>query len=127
MSKSIVINIEKVEDGYTAYAKARSIFAEGDTFAEVKENFKEALALQCEHTGEDVKQLALVMVFDVPSLFDAFDFIKTKSFATRIGMNVTLLNHYAKGVKKPGAKQKVRIEQGIQTLVQELASAHVTV
>jgi len=124
--KTIKFIVEKVARGYSAYAQERAIMTEADTLQELKSDIAAALDQQCETLGTDVQQLKVVLVYDVPALFDAFNFINAKSFAQRIGMNNTLLNHYAQGVKKPGAKQKTRILEGMQAMALEMASVRLS-
>lgn len=127
MTTTVKFLIEKVDGGYTAYAKERAAFTEGDTLSELKQNIKDVLEMQCEHLNADVNDLAVELVYDIPAFFDAFAFINTKSFAERIGMNYKLLNNYTQRVKKPGAKQKERIEHGIQSIIKELRAVHVAI
>lgn len=123
--KTVKFSVEKEGNAYTAAAPEFSIYDYASTLAQLNANVRTALALQCEEMGEDVNQYEVVFEYDIPSLFDAYNYINAKSFAARIGMNNVLLNQYTQGAKKPSAKQKARIEAGFQTLAQELAAAHV--
>jgi hypothetical protein len=119
--KSVIYLIEKVADGYTAYAQDFSLLAEGDTIQETYANAHEALADQCEVTGENPADFTVTFRFDIPAFFDAYPIVNISALGQRVGMNNSLISQYISGKKTPGPKQKAKIELGIHALAQELS------
>jgi len=112
--------VEKVSDGYTAYAAARSILSEGDTLAELNDNIKDAVALQCEHLGVNPEDFAIKLEYDLPTFFEVYNVINVKALAERLGMNNSLISQYMSGTKEPSKKQKERIVTVLHQIGQEL-------
>ena len=113
--------IEKVEGGYTGYAKDFSILTEGDTIKEVYANAREALAEQCEETGENPADFDVVFHYDIPTFFEVYPVVNVSALGKLVGMNNSLISQYISGKKIPGPKQRLRIESGIHRLGHELA------
>jgi hypothetical protein len=118
---TVTFLIEKVADGYTAYAEGFSLLAEGDTIQETYANAHEALADQCEVTGENPADFAVSFRFDIPAFFDAYPIVNISALGQRLGMNNSLISQYISGKKTPGPKQRAKIETGIHELAQELS------
>ena len=113
--------IEKVDGGYTAYAEALSILTEADTLQEIYTNAREALAEQCEETGENPADFDVRFRLDIPAFFDQYP-INISALAPRLGINNTLISQYISGKKTPGPKQRKKIEDGIHELAREMAA-----
>ena len=112
--------IEKVPDGYTAYAKDFSILTEADTLKELYAEAQEALEAQLEVTGENVKDFKIEYKYDFSTLFEVYNVVNIKALSERLGMNNSLISQYISGKKEPGPKQKKKIEQGLHELAKEL-------
>jgi hypothetical protein len=119
--KDVTFLVEKVEGGYTAYAQDFSILVEGDTIQETFSNAHEALAVQCEETGESPADFSVSFRFDIPAFFDAYPIVNISALGTRVGMNNSLISQYISGKKTPGPKQRAKIETGIHELARELS------
>lgn len=59
--------------------------------------------------------------YDISMLFRAFPFLSATEFARAIGVNASLMRQYKTRRHQPSAKQKARIQQGLDTLVEKLA------
>lgn len=118
--KTVNFLVEKVAGGYTAYAQDFSILAEADTLKEVYADAQEALAAQCEATGENTADFELVFKYDFATLFEVYNIVNVKALSERLGMNNSLISQYINGQKEPGPKQKAKIEQGLHEFAKEL-------
>lgn len=118
--KTVQFLIEKVEDGYTAYAKDYSILTEADTLKEVYEEAEEALEVQLEETGESREDFQLEFKYDFPTLFEVYRVVNVAALSERIGINKSLISQYINGKKEPSVKQKQKIENGLHDFAREL-------
>lgn len=112
--------VEKVVDGYTAHAPARSLTTEADSLKELNEQIQDALELQCEVTGEDLDSLQVELQYDLPAFFEAYSVVNVRALSERLGMNHTLMSQYMNGRKTPSPKQKARIIETIHQIGREL-------
>lgn len=122
--------VEKTESGYSAFIEeVPGVIATGENFDEIKTNLNEALEFHLEglkEFGEEIpdvlqEEYSLSFHVEVESFFDWFEGILTKSGVGRItGINRDLLNQYAKGIKKPGPKQRKKIETALHKFGQDL-------
>jgi hypothetical protein len=112
--------VEKVAGGYTAYAQQFSILAMADTLQEAYANATEALATQCEVTGENPADFQVAFRYDFATLFEVYDIVNVKALCKRLGMNNSLVSQYISGKKVPGPKQKAKIERGLHEFAKEL-------
>ena len=129
VSKNTVI-IEKTESGYSAFLpELPGCISTGKNLKEIRENIWEAVEFHLD--GMKMEQLPvpasfesefeLVFKMDVASLFEWFSGVLTKAGVSRItGMNQSLINQYATGIKKPSVRQSRKIEQALHNLGQEL-------
>lgn len=127
------VRIEKKEDGtYTAYnigVPGLVAIGTGETAEEAKEDFRNSLEEMAELMTEGEKAQLLSepeFVFDISSVFDFYPVINMSAFASRIGMNGSLLRQYKRGGVYISESQMVRIEEGIHQLGKELSSLSLT-
>lgn len=101
----------------------------GKDIAEVEQKMGEAVALyveSCRQTGKEfderlAEDYGLQFRIDVATFINYYSNIFTKATLSRItGINKRQLWHYAAGVHKPRKKQLEKIQNGINTLTQEL-------
>jgi transcriptional regulator with XRE-family HTH domain len=112
--------VEKVEDGYTAYAQGFSILVMADTLKEVYANATEALVVQCEVTDDKLSDFQIAFRYDFATLFEVYDIVNVKALCKRLGMNNSLISQYISGKKEPSLKQKAKIERGLHEFAKEL-------
>lgn len=116
--------IEKTNTGYSAYIEELDgIVATGDSVDEVKQNLVDALHMHIDGLKEDgdlpdflkdTKNLHLTFKIDIETFFAWYAGILTKSGVSKLaGVNQSLLNQYALGIKKPGEKQLRKIERSL--------------
>jgi transcriptional regulator with XRE-family HTH domain len=86
-------------------------------------NIKEAFILYFD--DENFNDSRLSYEIDFNQFFKYYKVLNSKAFASRIGMNPTLLSQYVSGRKKPSLSQSRRILYGINTIGQELAEMSV--
>lgn len=122
----IVMNIIKEEVGYGAHVSLmnRSIFTNGDTWDELKENILDAVNLSFAdkewiYTLDEIK-----LKPDLHSFFEYYKVINAKALGARIGMSQSLLSAYINGIKKPSINQTYKILTGVKQLGRELADMH---
>jgi predicted RNase H-like HicB family nuclease len=123
VKKNIVVVIEKVDNGFSAYAKDYPVYTTGATINELLENATEALTFYF----EDKKFNATLISFEIDfkQFFQYYKVINSKALAEKIGMNPTLLSQYIRGHKKPSEQQSRKILYGINRIGQELAEISV--
>ena len=83
------------------------------------QNIKEAFILYFDDGKFNDSQLSYEI--DFSQYFIYYKVLNSKSFASRIGMNPTLVSQYIRGHKKPLKSQSQRILNGIDRVGQELA------
>lgn len=96
--------IEKTSDGrYSIFTAdlVSTIVGEGATVAEAKADFENALREVIQAYAEDGEELPAELQnvefeykYDVPSVFNEFDFINVSRFAQYAGINASLLRQY---------------------------------
>ena len=122
--------LEKTEFGYSAYLPdLPGCVSTGQDIAEIKENMVEIVDFHIDglHTeGLPVpdsfqRGYSLNYKMDLPSLFEWFSGVLTKSAVSRLtGMNPSLISQYVNGNKIPGPKQTRKIEHALHKLGREL-------
>lgn len=122
--------IEKGKDGsfgvYTPDIQA-TIIGEGRTVSEAKADFENSVqevinSYSPEDLPEELQGIEFEYKYDIASLFDYFDWINVSKVASRIGMNASLLRQYRQGNTYISEKQAEKIERGIHSLGESLAS-----
>ena len=125
----IKVKVEKTKTGFSAYAAKYSAFTTGKTVVELVTNMVESLNLYFEEAG--IKKVVspgdVRFEVDVTSIFELFPVINVKALAGRLGMNYTLISHYATGRKKPSSRQAERILEGIHEIGRELSELRLIV
>ncbi|GEM_PF-177198 len=126
--KSIV---EKTCTGYSAFIEELDgVVATGKTLNDVKRELEKALLMHIKGLKEDgelpeyledPKNIELTYKIDVETLFNWYSGILTKSGVSKItGINQSLVNQYALGIKTPGEKQLKKIEESLHLFGREL-------
>lgn len=126
--KTIKIIIEKSADMYSSYAEnVEGIYGGGDTVEEAKNSALEAIRILKENNSErNIPKILLgdydiAYHFDVESLFQYYKGVFSNPAIERLtGINQTLVHQYSKGLKKPRAAQRKKIEEGLHKLGKEL-------
>jgi predicted RNase H-like HicB family nuclease len=121
--KKLVVFIEKINTGFSAYAKDYPVYTTGATMNELLGNINEAFTLYFEDKKYNAGQIAFEI--DFKQFFQYYKVINSKALAEKIGMNPTLLSQYVRGHKRPSEQQSRRILYGINRIGQELAEMSV--
>ena len=131
MKKGVLNAIVEVQgDGFSAFLDIpnHSITSSGESLFELKENIQEALSLFVETAKDlniDVSKIEgkkVELRLDVKQLFSYYKTLNISGFAMYSGINRSLLNQYAKGLKIPSEKQSLRILKEIHKLGKDLTS-----
>lgn len=124
--KKVKIIVEKTSTGYSAYAEKYPVYTTGADMKELVNNIVEALSFYFQEAGEKIaiSRKHLNLTFSIPSFFQLYP-INVKQFASRIGMNYTLLSQYVQGRKKPSEKQTEKIVEGLQEVGKELSEVNI--
>jgi predicted RNase H-like HicB family nuclease len=130
MEKIIVILEKTKNGGYSAYLPdLPGCVATSSSLGIVKEEIRDAVKFHLEGMMDEGLELPelfrndynLEYKLDVKTLFDWFSGILTKSGVSRItGLNQSLINQYALGIKTPSEKQAKKIEKALHSLGHEL-------
>jgi len=123
LKKKIAVVIEKVDTGFSAYAKNFPVFTTGSTINELLDNIIEACSLYFKDEKFNAAQISCEI--DLKQFFLYYKVINSKALAEKIGMNPTLLSQYVRGHKRPSEQQSRRILYGINRIGQELAEISV--
>ncbi len=125
--KKIKIIIERSSDSFSAYAPdVDSISGMGDSVSLVKKAVLECIELVKGFNGENRPReldeaFEIEWHYDVASLVENYKNVITRSgLAKKAGINETLLNQYAMGLKKPRPVQREKIEAALHELGREL-------
>lgn len=133
MKTPIKVILEKTNTGYSAYASEIPFLATtGDSFEEIKENFKEIVELQAEYLKEvnqiqEAKNLLesdLQYFLDLEQFFDHFNMINKSAFAQYLGMNESQMRKLSKGIVPLTSKKAQQIQAGLHSLAQDLSAIH---
>ena len=115
--------IEVTNTGYSAYLKnlkEYGVYTTGSTITELMNNVIEATNLMLEDTNQYVTINNFRPELDFQQFFNHYKVINATHLADRIGMSPSLLSQYARGRKRPSAKQQARILGGIHEVAREL-------
>ena len=128
--RRIISVVEKTENGFSAFLEGvDGVVATGKVLDEVKRLLIEALEMHIETSkelGEPIPEFLngeyeIIFQMDLPSLFEWLSGrISQTGLARIVGINNTLIHQYVTGVKKPGPKQRIRIEQNLHNFASEL-------
>lgn len=120
--KKVKVVVEKTSTGYSAFTDKYAVYTTGEDMKELVDNTVEGVNFYLEEAGEKyaVSKKNLELSFSIPSFFELYP-INVKHFASRIGMNYTLLSQYVQGRKKPSEKQTEKIMEGLQEVGRELS------
>jgi predicted RNase H-like HicB family nuclease len=127
--KKIRITIEKTSDSYSAYAEnVEGIYAAGDSVVETKQSVADSIALYKKYNKENLPKILqgdyeIIYKFDTQSLLNYYKGIFTNASLERLnGIKQNQIQHYATGLKKPRASQKIKIQNSLHQLASELMS-----
>ncbi len=132
-SKRIIAIVEKGPDGlYSVYSDdniGKSYLGGfGESVSEAKEDFeasiKEAIAEAAEDGFGTIERsdIKVSYHYDIPSLFNYFDFINVSKFAEYAGINESKMRAYKSGSAFPGEKTTGKIRNAIQRIGEEFSS-----
>lgn len=113
--------VQKTGTGYCAYAEDYSILATGKTIKVLQQEAEELLTASCEVQGVDRSEYTILYTYDFPSLVAATR-LNVDALSSLTGLNASLMSQYLSGKKKPGPKQKQRIEAGVKQYARMLDS-----
>ena len=126
----IISVVEKTENGFSAFLEGvDGVVAAGKALDEVKKLLIEALEMHIETSkelGELIPEILngdyeIIFQMDIPSLFEWLSGrISQTGLARIVGINNTLVHQYVTGVKKPGPKQRMKIEQNLHEFAYDL-------
>lgn len=124
--------IEKTSDGrYSIFTAdlVSTIVGEGATVAEAKADFDNALREVIQAYAEDGEELPSELQdvefeykYDVPSVFNEFDFINVSRFAQYAGINASLLRQYKTQGTYISEAQAKKIELALHSVGAKLSA-----
>lgn len=134
MNTQVKVIIEHAGDNFSAYiADVDGIAVTGDSIYEIKVSMCEAIddyIQVCKELDLDLPKVfqseyELSFELDVCSLLKIYEGIFSKAGLEKLtGINQKQLWHYANGKSKPRQAQRLKIEQGLHRLGNELISLH---
>ena len=134
MNKDVKVIIEHAGSNFSAYVSdVDGIAVTGDSVDEIKTSMYDAISdyvQVCEECNLEVPEqfkgdYELRFELDVCSFLRIYEGIFSKSGLEKLtGINQKQLWHYANGKSKPRQAQRLKIEQGLHRLGNELISLH---
>lgn len=134
MRKDVKVVIEHAGENFSAYVVGvDGIAVTGDSVDEIKTSMCEAIEdyiqvckeFDLEIPDQFKSEYELVFELDVCSLLKIYEGIFSKAGLEKLtGINQKQLWHYANGKSKPRQAQRLKIEQGLHRLGNELISLH---
>lgn len=120
--QKIRVVVTKEAAGYSATAKIGDDFigTQDETLTGLTDMVAEAISLLYD-SAPSFDADNIIYEFDLQSFFAYYKVINVSALAGRIGMNQSLIAQYAKGIKKPTARQAQKILAGVQKLGKELS------
>lgn len=129
----IKLILEKSSTGYSAYSEELpGLVTTGETFEEVKTNFKEVVDMQCDYLREEGKlteadelESATVNYYlDLQTFFDYFSIFNKSKLADYLGINSSLLRRMSVNDFELSEKKALQIQDGLHKLAEELKDYH---
>ena len=130
----LTVIIEQTENNYAAYIQdIDGIVTTGQSVDEIKSNMVEAIEAYietCKELGLEIPEQLLddynlTFKMDTKCVLAFYYGIFTKAGLSRLtGINQKQLWHYASGTSNPRTAQKVKIENALHRLGEELLSIH---
>lgn len=75
--------------------------------------------------GKEVPNFEVEYAFDLPSLFNFYDFINIAGVSREIGISSAVMRQYAIGVRRPSDERKAQIVNGIRRIAEKLETVAV--
>lgn len=94
----------------------------GENVKEAKSDFMESVAGAFEDEGLSMREVSVQYRYDVPSFFNAFDFLNASKFAAFAGVNESKMRQYKAGVAFPNEKTMTKILQAAHKIGEEFIS-----
>ena len=94
----------------------------GESTKVAKADFMESVAEAFEESGQSLEGVSVVYTYDVPSFFNAFDYINASKFAAYAGINESKMRQYKAGVSYPNEKTMKKIMDAAHKIGEELLS-----
>lgn len=134
MNTQVKVIIEHAGSNFSAYvADVDGIAVTGSSVDEIKASMYDAIEdyiLVCKEFSLEIPEefkgeYELIFELDVCSLLKIYEGIFSKAGLEKLtGINQKQLWHYANGKSKPRQAQRLKIEQGLHRLGNELISLH---
>lgn len=123
----IVAIIEKGSDGlYSVRSEqnvGRSYFGGfGESVKVAKADFMESVTEAFAEAGQSLEGVTIAYTYDVPSFFNAFDYLNASKFAAYAGINESKMRQYKAGVAYPNEKTMAKILSAAHRIGEELLS-----
>lgn len=129
--KKLKVIVHPTKEGLWAEVELLTgCFSQGETYTQLREMLREAIELHVEGLEEDGEHVPdyiksgdfdFEFKIDFKDLFEEFP-LTISGVADRTGINRSLLNQYAKGIKTLSEKQALRIQHAINDIGKELAA-----
>lgn len=130
----IVALIERSNDKYYSITSGDEVMNHcfggyGYSVSEAKDDFYKSIAEAKEMIIEDGYKIPdyfidneVVFRYDIPSFFNAFDWINVSAFAKRVGINESKMRAYKSGLASASERTALRILSAIRSMGAELSA-----
>lgn len=123
----IVAIIEKGSDGLYGIRSEQKVGNSyfggfGESVKIAKADFMESVMDAFEEADMTFEGVSIVYSYDVPSFFNAFDYLNASKFAVYAGINESKMRQYKSGVAFPNEKTMAKILSAAHRIGEELLS-----
>ena len=122
--KNLKVIIERTKDGlWASIPDMLGCVSFGKNFTDLKQNLKAAVAIHIEGLKEDGELVPefnkFEFRFDISYFFKIFP-VSISGLAKHSGINRSLLNQYASGLKTPSIKQATKVQETVRQIGEEM-------
>jgi len=94
----------------------------GENVNDAKADFMESVIEAFEEENQSMEGLSVRYSYDIPSFFNAFDFINASKFASYAGINESKMRQYKAGVAYPNERTMKKILAAAHKIGEDLLS-----
>ncbi|MDR1553804.1 MAG: hypothetical protein LBS69_10135 [Prevotellaceae bacterium] len=133
MAKKLNVIVKKMPANYGAFIEEVDGFViTRKTLNQIINDLPQAIKFHIEALNDYeiqpwmLQEIEFTYHYDIDSLLDKYQGILNQANISRItGINESLLRQYVLGIKKPGKKQIIRIQEKLHTFAGELSNVNI--
>lgn len=112
-------------DGFSLNGQGSTIDEAKQSLMSAVEDYKTMFKTEGKEIPESLSDIEFDFKYDIASFFECFKFINVSNFAQYAGINPSLMRQYKQRIAFASEQQKLKIEQAIHRIGNELLSVHI--